>query len=107
MKWLMKPVKDFYGTRIICSNCDSEYQRKDGQHFNYCPNCGSKSDWAKRGYWDNICDLQKKQTEKGIRNYGQTLEENDKLDMMERLTYLEEELIDGLMYIEHIKSVLS
>lgn len=54
-------------------------------------------------YWDNICDIQKKQTEKGFKTYGQTLEDNTKLVMEERLTMLEEELIDGLMYIEHIK----
>lgn len=55
------------------------------------------------GYWDNICEMQKRQTEKGIRTYGQTLEENTALTPIERLEYLEEELIDGLMYIEHIK----
>lgn len=57
-------------------------------------------------YWDNICELQKKQTEKGIKTYGQTLEDNTGLSMEERLTMLEEELIDGLMYIEHIKDAL-
>lgn len=57
-------------------------------------------------YWDNICKMQEKQTAKGLATYGQTLEENTELSITERLTYLEEELIDALMYIEHIKVLL-
>ena len=60
----------------------------------------------KMSYWDNICEIQKRQTEKGIRTYGMTLEQNTALTDIERLEYLEEELIDGLMYIEHIKAGL-
>lgn len=59
------------------------------------------------GYWNNICEMQKKQTEKGVRTYGQTLEENTSMTDIERLEYLEEELIDGLMYIEHLKVKLN
>lgn len=55
-------------------------------------------------YWAEICKIQARQTEKGIKTYGQRLEENEGLSMIERLEYLEEELIDGLMYIEHIKA---
>ena len=56
-------------------------------------------------YWKNICEMQEKQTKKGIETYGQTLEENTALTMEQRLTMPEEELIDGLMYIEHIKAM--
>ncbi len=58
---------------------------------------------TKHDYWRQVCGLQKRQTEKGIRKYGQRLEDNGDLSMMQRLEYLEEELIDALMYIEHIK----
>lgn len=54
-------------------------------------------------YWDNISKIQKRQTEKGLKTYGQVLEDNTELSTEEVLTYLEEELIDALMYIEHIK----
>ena len=54
-------------------------------------------------YWQNICELQKKQRDKGVKKYGQTLEDNTYMNIEERLEYLQEELIDGLMYIEHIK----
>ena len=56
-------------------------------------------------YWSNICVMQKAQTEKGKKTYGQILEENTSMNMIERLEYLEEELIDALMYIEHIKAL--
>lgn len=59
----------------------------------------------KARYWSNVCAMQKKQTEKGKRTYGQILEENTSMSMIERLEYLEEELIDALMYIEHIKAL--
>ena len=50
-------------------------------------------------YWQNIQDIAARQRQKGIDTYGQGLEENP-ADMVTRLTYLEEELIDALMYIE-------
>jgi hypothetical protein len=64
-------------------------------------------DNTRGSYWKNICKMQKKQTEKGLKKYGQILEENIGMTMLERLEYLQEELIDGLMYIEHIKEMLT
>ena len=56
-------------------------------------------------YWQNIKDIADRQRKKGIDTYGQVLEENP-ADMVTRLTYLEEELIDALMYCEWIKEKL-
>ena len=56
-------------------------------------------------YWQNIQDIAARQRQKGIDTYGQGLEENP-ADMVTRLTYLEEELIDALMYCEWIKEKL-
>lgn len=56
-------------------------------------------------YWENICKMAEKQRAKGIDTYGQGLEENP-MAIMERLEYLQEELIDSLVYIEHIKAWL-
>lgn len=56
-------------------------------------------------YWERICEMASKQRAKGIDTYGQGLEDNP-MAIMERLEYLQEELIDGLMYIEHIKAWL-
>lgn len=54
-------------------------------------------------YRDNIVALLDKQRNKGIATYGQTLEHNTKMTFTERVEYLAEELVDGLMYIEHLK----
>lgn len=56
-------------------------------------------------YWERICRLSERQRAKGMETYGQGLEMNP-MGIVERLTYLEEELIDSLMYIEHIKEWL-
>ena len=57
-------------------------------------------------YRKNIIDKLDKQMQKGIDKYGTTLEENTWFTAMDRLTYLQEELIDGLVYIEHIMAKL-
>ena len=56
-------------------------------------------------YWERICKLSERQRRKGMETYGKGLEDNP-LSITERITYLEEELIDALMYIEHIKAYL-
>ena len=45
------------------------------------------------------------QVKKGRGKYGVTLEENGTLTSAQRIEHLEEELIDGLMYCEHIKAL--
>lgn len=56
-------------------------------------------------YWEYICKIAEHQREKGIQTYEQRLEDND-WPIMIRLTYLEEELVDALMYIEWIKDAI-
>ena len=57
-------------------------------------------------YWASICEMADRQREKGMRTYGKGLEDNP-LSFVERLNYLAEELVDSLMYIEHIKAGLA
>ena len=56
-------------------------------------------------YWDRITAIAERQREKGITEYGQGLEDNP-AGIVQRITYLEEELVDGLMYCEWIKDKL-
>lgn len=56
-------------------------------------------------YWERITEIAERQREKGIAEYGQGLEHNAK-DAVTRITYLEEELVDGLMYCEWLKDAL-
>lgn len=57
---------------------------------------------SKSHYWENICKIADKQRKKGIETYGQGLEDNT-WDIEKRIQYLEEELVDALMYCEWIK----
>lgn len=65
-----------------------------------------KSNTADNPHWANIEAIAARQRKKGIDTYGQGLEENP-ADMVTRLTYLEEELIDALMYIEWAKDYIA
>lgn len=88
-----------YGSNNSCSNDKQLCVRNSA----FTP----KLNTNKLNYWQNICEIQRQQTEKGIKKYGDVLENNPtNLSIIERLTYLEEELIDGLMYVEHIKLLL-
>lgn len=57
-------------------------------------------------YWEQICRIERSQREKGIETYGQGLECNT-AEFFTRLRYLEEELVDALVYIEWIKDMLT
>lgn len=66
----------------------------------------SGTELPKQNYWFNICKIQKAQLAKGLKKYGYPLEQNP-MEIIDRLQYLEEELVDALMYIEHIKEALN
>lgn len=94
-----------------CSNC------KHLQKPSYAPPCfecrlillitgRGYTKWEQANpYWERICKLSERQRAKGMETYGKGLEDNP-LSIIERITYLEEELIDALMYMEHIKAYL-
>lgn len=53
-------------------------------------------------YWKNICAIAERQRAKGISIYGQGIEANP-AEVITRIEYLQEELVDALMYCEWIK----
>ena len=57
-------------------------------------------------YWERICTIADKQRQKGIDTYGQGIEAN-KQDAITKIEYIEEELIDALMYLEWLKESLN
>lgn len=61
---------------------------------------------AEMNYTKNIIDLLERQRQKGIAKYGQILEDNTTLSRAQRVEHIEEELIDALMYAEHIKAAV-
>lgn len=56
-------------------------------------------------YWNNICAIAERQRRKGIETYGKGIEEN-KAAIITRIEYLQEELVDALMYCEWIKDCI-
>lgn len=60
----------------------------------------------KHTYWKRITRMYLRQRKKGVKAYGQTLEENKSMHPVMRIEYLQEELVDALMYCEHIKESL-
>lgn len=58
-------------------------------------------------YIENINALMKKQESKGLSTYGQLLQDNNSMTTVDRIEYLEEELVDALMYLEHLKESVS
>lgn len=65
----------------------------------------SKKQTPVNPYWERICAIAERQRAKGMSTYGKGIECNPK-DIVERIEYLEEELVDGLMYCEWIKDKL-
>lgn len=72
----------------------------------YCDGSGgSFIEEYENPYWERICKLSERQRAKGVETYGQGLESNPAA-LVKRFEYLEEELIDALMYCEWIKDKL-
>lgn len=56
-------------------------------------------------YWDRITAIYHHQREKGLRKYGLPLEDNP-ASIDTRIRYIEEELVDALMYCEWVRDKL-
>lgn len=54
-------------------------------------------------YRNNIMALIDRQRAKGLKKYGQTLEDNVTLSNLQRIEHAQEELVDALQYLEHLK----
>lgn len=56
-------------------------------------------------YWDRITAIYHHQREKGLKEYGLPLEDNP-ASIDTRIRYIEEELVDALMYCEWVRDKL-
>lgn len=56
-------------------------------------------------YWDRITAIYNHQREKGLKKYGLPLEDNP-ASIDTRIRYIEEELVDALMYCEWVRDKL-
>lgn len=90
-----------------CENCKYLKYDFDEEPCNSCKyGCTNWRSDTKNPYWNRITLIADKQREKGISTYGQGLEDNTIPDALKRIEYIQEELIDGLMYMEWLKEKL-
>lgn len=61
---------------------------------------------VKANYRDNIIAMIDRQRDKGLSKYGEVLEDNSTLTVDQRLEHIQEELIDALMYVEHLRAAV-
>ena len=73
--------------------------------YKICPDC-YETEVPENPYWERINAIAEKQRAKGINKYGVGLESNPAA-IFERINHLQEELIDGLYYLEWIKDGLN
>lgn len=60
----------------------------------------------KNPYWNRITEMADRQRAKGISTYGQGLEQFNTPNAVQQIEYIQEELIDALMYLEWTKEKL-
>lgn len=109
------------GECVRCILCDYDFGSKNkcGDCFNWVGKHPEEAadlmgfevirddDTERTEYQEKIIALMDRQHAKGLAKYGETLEENKTLSSEQRIEHLQEELIDGLQYCEHIKAVLT
>lgn len=94
-------------SKFYCSGREDFCDRIRNNECEVCEHGGAGGWWSDDNpYWDKICAMAERQRLKGLIKYSRGLEDNPMV-MIDRLEYLQEELIDGLMYIEHIKAKLT
>ena len=98
------PLKDY-----DCDFIDDDYEVDSSQVEKLYSVAFGKTETTKvkpkNPYWERICKLQDNQREKGIKTYGQGLEDNHE-PVVKRIQHIEEELVDALMYLEWLKDAL-
>lgn len=92
-----------YGTYDVHSAVFSEHELVKYDEVEENPNKVKQA--GKPLYQVSVEALIDRQIKKGIDKYGVTLDQNTTLTMKQRIEHLQEELVDGLMYCEHLKFV--
>ena len=86
-----------------CSGCP--YESDALCSFSFAYDKGRVCD-LQNPYWRRITQMSDRQREKGIQTYGQGLEQFTTPDALKRIEYIQEEMIDALMYLEWLKDIL-
>jgi hypothetical protein len=107
-----KALRQHCRSQIDCNYCkcifdiDNSCYSGSDEHMlkNYDRVFGSEP--ANNPYWERITKMSDRQRVKGIETYGQGLEQFTTPNAVKRIEYIQEELIDALMYLEWLKDIL-
>lgn len=80
-----------------CNICHTKFLKAMLGYF------GLETKESDNPYWDSICKIAEQQRQKGLKEYEQGLEDNTELSTDERIKMVEEEMVDALMYLEHLR----
>jgi NTP pyrophosphatase (non-canonical NTP hydrolase) len=83
-----------------------ECEIRGGKRGGRCDQGKEQKKMVKANYRDNIIAMIDRQRDKGLSKYGEVLEDNVTLTVDQRLEHIQEELIDALMYIEHLRAAV-
>lgn len=83
-----------------------EYEIRGGKRGGRCDQGKEQKKMVKANYRDNIIAMIDRQRDKGLSKYGEVLEDNSTLTVDQRLEHIQEELIDALMYVEHLRAAV-
>lgn len=86
-----------------CSGCP--YEPDEFCYLSFAYDKGRVAD-LQNPYWRRITQMSDRQRIKGIETYGQGLEQFTTPNAVKRIEYIQEELIDALMYLEWLKDIL-
>lgn len=92
--------------KLPCSHCRGTMPHRSPL-YEKCPDFYEPIEEAdpENPYWERICKIAERQRQKGLKKYGFGLEYNP-FSIIDSVVYLQEELVDALMYCEFIKDKL-
>lgn len=110
-----KLLLETFGMGHDCNNCEGNHDSENCRFknpFSFMDVCEiideqEEVDVVPIGdvYWQEVTVVANRQREKGIKTYGHGLEA-DTQDVFGRLDYIEEELVDALVYLRHLRRAL-
>jgi len=96
---IVEALVEHYGADAVRSALDQMQAR-------YKQETPAESTLRPLRYWDLISVMNDRQEAKGLSKYGQPLEENTDMPNLQRIEHAQEEAIDLLKYLEHLKQTV-
>ena len=96
---IVEALVEHYGADAVRSALDQMQAQAQYEEF-------ARTNLQPLRYWDHISEMNGRQEAKGLSKYGQPLEENTDMPNVQRIEHAQEEAIDLLKYLEHLKQTV-